>query len=80
MVLERFCPGVEPGGRPGAIAPDAADWLRQHSALHALGLGLDQVQDERAADALAVKMAAIDPQVVEQRDVVGGIGPSRPAS
>ena len=34
---------------------------------------LQHVEDERAADALTVKVAAVDPQMVEHRDVVGGV-------
>ena len=35
---------------------------------------LDQIRDERAADALAVQVALVDLQVIEHRDVVGGVG------
>jgi hypothetical protein len=73
VVLEGFRPAVEPGGAAGRHRADAADRLRQHGALHALGLLLDQVEDERPADALAVEMTAIDAQMVEERDVVGGV-------
>jgi hypothetical protein len=34
---------------------------------------LEHVHDERPADALTVKMAAVDAQTVEQRDVVAGV-------
>jgi hypothetical protein len=73
VVLERFRPAVEAGGAARRHRADAADRLRQHGALDALGLGLDQIQDERPADALTVEMTAVDAQVVEEGDVVGGI-------
>ena len=45
-----------------------------HSAGNTLGLGLQQAHDEGATDALAVQVALVDPQVVEQGDVVGSVG------
>ena len=73
VVLEGFRPPIEPGGPARSHRADAPDRLCQHSTLDALGLGLDQVEDERPADALTVEVAAIDAQVVEQRYVVGGV-------
>src|SRR5262249_3604067 len=65
VVFERLGPCVEPGGTARCHRADTADRLRQHSTLHALGLGLDKIEDERATDALAVAMPAIDAQMVE---------------
>ena len=59
MVFEGFRPGVEPGGAAGRHRADAADRLGPHGALNALGLMLDEVQDERPADALAMQVTAI---------------------
>ena len=73
VVFEGFRPAVEPGGAAGRHRADAADRLRQHGALDALGLRLDQVPDERPADALAVQVAPVDAQMVEEGDVVGGV-------
>src|SRR5690242_6241714 len=73
MVFEGFGPAVKAGGAAGRHRADAADRLCQHGALDALGLMLDQVQDERAADALAVEVTAVDAQMVEEGDVVGGV-------
>jgi hypothetical protein len=37
-------------------------------------LRLQQAQDEGSSDALAVQVALVNPQVVEQGDVVGRVG------
>src|SRR5437764_1137977 len=63
VVGQRFRPGVEPGRAAGRHRTDATDRLRQHGRLHPLGVVLQHVQDERAADALAVEMVAVDAQV-----------------
>jgi len=46
----------------------------KHGALRALGLVLDQVEDERPADALAVEVTAVEAQMVEHGNVVVGVG------
>src|SRR5262249_59101605 len=38
------------------------------------GGGRGGVEEERPADALSVEVAPLDPEVVEQGDVVGGVG------
>ena len=74
MVLEALRPRVESRGAAGLHGAHAPDGLRDHGARDALGLGLQQAHDEGPADALAVQVAALDAQVVEQGDVVGGVG------
>jgi hypothetical protein len=70
VILERRGPGLEPR-RPGRRhRADPPDRLRQNRGGHALRLFLQQVQDERAADALAIQVTPIDPQMIEQRDMV----------
>src|SRR3989442_13417996 len=74
VVLEGLGPRVESGGaarRHGAHPPDG---LREHGGRDALGLGLQQAHDEGPTDALAIQVAPVDAQVVEQGDVVGGVG------
>jgi hypothetical protein len=48
--------------------------LRNHGARDALGLGLQQAQDEGPTDSLPVQVTLVDPQVVEQGDVIGCAG------
>ena len=71
VVLQGLRPGFEIGGagrRHGSYPPDA---LRNHGTGDALRLGLQHAEDEGPTDALAVQVALVDPQVVEQGDVVG---------
>lgn len=70
MILQRLDPHLEPRGAPGGQSPDAPDGLGEHGGGNALGLGLQQAQDEGPADALAEEMAPVDPQVVQQGQVV----------
>ena len=73
MVLQRLGPGIEIGGagrRHGSYPPDA---LRNHGTGDALRLGLQHAENEGPTDALAIQVALVDPQVVEQGDVVGKV-------
>jgi cytochrome P450 len=63
-------PLVEPGRAARRHRADPPDGLGQHGRGHPPGRGLQQAQDERAADALAVEVAALDAQVVQHGRVL----------
>ena len=61
----------------GHLRAEAAG-LRQHGGDHAVGRALDQVPDERAADAEAQHHELVDAEVIHQAEVVVGVGVPRP--
>jgi hypothetical protein len=64
------CAHGSDGRSSRAASCDAPDWLHQHGARGALELSIDQVQDERNADALTIEIALSDTAAVEEGDVI----------
>ena len=73
MILQRLRPGFEVGRAARRHRSYPPDGLRNHGRGDALGLSLQHAENKRPTDALAIQVALVDPQVVEEGNMIGQV-------